>query len=112
MEQTEAKARSLLASDLPLAEVSDQLGFPSYRAFSAWCKRHLDASPRALREGQPARVGRGASGAPALKTWQTRCTEDERSAIAEAVPILAKRWACTHGAAVAIALEAAAAKDK
>jgi len=47
-----------------------------------------------------------------LKTWQTRCTEEERSAIAEAVPILAKRWACTHGAAVAIALEAAAAKDK
>lgn len=104
----EAKARALLSSDLPLEEVSAQLGATSYRAFSAWCRRVLGASPRAIREGGPARVGRGASADPASATWQLRCTPEERAAIAEALPVLTTRWACSYGAAVAIALSEAA----
>jgi len=107
MDQTEAKARSLLASDLPLAEVAEQLGHSSYPVFATWCRRNLGASPRAIREGKPPRRGRGPSEDQATKTWQTRCTPDERAAIVEAVPKLAARWNCSYGAAVAIALMAA-----
>lgn len=99
-----ATARRLLASDIPLAEVAEQLGYPNYKAFAAWCRRQFGEGPRAIREGKPARLGRDPVDDPASEVWQTRCTPSERETIAAAVPALAERWECSHGAAVARAL--------
>lgn len=109
------KARRLLAdSEIPLAEVATQLGHSTYAGFAAWTRRQFGKGPREIREGKPARLGRGAASSEgtASATWQTRVTPSERETIAAAVPALAERWGCSHGAAVARAVSDAVAKKR
>lgn len=100
-------ARAQLASATSLAEVAAQLGHPSYRAFAAWCRRSLGASPRELREGESGK-GRSPAAETASTTYQARCTQAERETISGAIAVLVARDGGTHGAALARALAQAA----
>lgn len=110
MDQAAKALHLLTTTSTPLAEVAEQLGYPNYRAFGAWCRRKFARGPREIRENQPARLGRGPSPNPASMTWQVRCTPDEREAIVSGVATLAEAWGESHGAVVARAVGAASKK--
>lgn len=93
----------------PLAEIAEALGYASYNAFQAACRRLHGAGPRELRQGVAYVGGEPASRQTATTQYQLRCTPHEREEIARLAGVLAERDGVTRGAAIAKALAEAVA---
>lgn len=85
---------------LTLAEVAEELGYRTYGAFAAACRRLFGARPREIREGRAFVGSEVAQRQTATAQYHLRCTPWEHEEITRLAGALAQRDGVTRGAAL------------